>query len=72
MLYNLYQDSRDPKDPKKLELKQQIESKFATTVVESTKFAANMVLGGDGKMVDGIHELHELKIPFFGVNCGTV
>ena len=31
-----------------------------------------LVLGGDGTMIASIRSLHELNIPFLGINLGTV
>src|SRR3989338_2516602 len=31
-----------------------------------------LVLGGDGTMLDVLHKYENTKIPFYGINCGTV
>src|SRR4051812_1178834 len=45
-------------------------------IVEITKrrMAAQVivVLGGDGFMLQALHEYMKMKLPFYGINCGTV
>lgn len=45
-------------------------------VVEITKrrmgAEAIVVLGGDGFMLQTLHEYMKMKLPFYGINCGTV
>jgi len=45
-------------------------------VVEITKrrmgAEAIVVLGGDGFMLQTLHEYMKVKLPFYGINCGTV
>src|SRR5271154_4708589 len=31
-----------------------------------------VVLGGDGFMLQTLHEYMKMKLPFYGINCGTV
>lgn len=31
-----------------------------------------IVIGGDGTMLEALHEVHDLKIPVYGMNCGSV
>jgi NAD+ kinase len=31
-----------------------------------------IVLGGDGTMLETLHNVHKLKIPVYGINCGSV
>lgn len=69
MKYYIYQN---PNDPRKAKLKSEIISKLQTIVTDPTQADLILVLGGDGTMIDAIHELHHLHQPFFGVNCGTL
>jgi len=45
-------------------------------VVELTKRRMSaqviVVLGGDGFMLSALHEYMKMKLPFYGINCGTV
>lgn len=45
-------------------------------VVEITKRRMNaeaiVVLGGDGFMLQTLHQYMKIKLPFYGINCGTV
>lgn len=45
-------------------------------VVEITKrrmtAEAIIVLGGDGFMLETLHKYMKMKLPFYGINCGTV
>jgi NAD+ kinase len=45
-------------------------------VVELTKRRMSaqviVVLGGDGFMLQTLHEYMKMKLPFYGINCGTV
>ena len=45
-------------------------------VVEITKRRMNaeaiIVLGGDGFMLQTLHNYMKIKLPFYGINCGTV
>ncbi len=45
-------------------------------VVEITKRRMNahviVVLGGDGFMLQTLHKYMKMRLPFYGVNCGTV
>lgn len=45
-------------------------------VVEITKrrmgATAIVVLGGDGFMLQSLHNYMKMKLPFYGINCGTV
>lgn len=69
MKYYIYQN---PEDHRKLKLKQQIASKLTTIVTDPTQADLILVLGGDGTMIDAIHDLYQHNKPFFGVNCGTL
>lgn len=31
-----------------------------------------VVLGGDGTLLETLHKIHDLKIPVYGMNCGSV
>ena len=37
-----------------------------------TEAAAIVVLGGDGFMLQTLHSHMKMKLPFYGINCGTV
>ncbi len=69
MNYYIYQN---PEDKRKLKLKQQIASKLESIVTDPTQADLILVLGGDGTMIDAIHDLYQYNKPFFGVNCGTL
>ncbi|AKH32717.1 hypothetical protein XF24_00376 [candidate division SR1 bacterium Aalborg_AAW-1] len=69
MNYYIYEHENDVRNS---ELKQQIHQKLYHIVTEPTQADLIIVLGGDGTMLDAIHELHSYNIPFFGVNCGTL
>lgn len=51
----------------------QIQEKYMSWVgMDIEKSSAIVVLGGDGFMLETMHQYMSLKIPFFGMNCGTV
>jgi len=52
------------------------EIRKAYDIVEITKRRMSaqviVVLGGDGFMLQTLHEYMKMKLPFYGINCGTV
>ena len=52
----------------------EIESRYHLTDISSRKAPAHLivVLGGDGFMLEVLHKYMKRKIPFYGMNCGTV
>ncbi len=59
----------DNKKAKQVYKKLAEECLFAKVALEADVI---VVLGGDGFMLRTLHEYMQLKIPFFGINCGTV
>ena len=52
---------------------QQIQAKYMSWLEpEVKKSSLIVVLGGDGFMLETMHQYMSLGIPFFGMNCGTV
>ena len=52
---------------------QQIQARYMSLLEPNVeKSSLIVVLGGDGFMLETMHEYMSLRIPFFGMNCGTV
>lgn len=53
----------------------QLRNKFGFTIFQKEKaleYDLILVLGGDGFMLRCLHSYMNLKIPFYGINCGAV
>ncbi|MDX1916847.1 MAG: NAD kinase [Rickettsiaceae bacterium] len=57
---------------KKLEILLEGSSIKITTNYEDKNIICIIVIGGDGQMLRSMHKLHNLNIPFFGINAGSV
>jgi NAD kinase len=69
MNYYIFQNSNDLRNK---EFKNDIKTKLKNIVTDPTQADLIIVLGGDGTMLDAIHQLHHHQKLFFGVNCGTL
>ena len=69
MNYYIFQN---PNDLRNQEFKNDINIKLKNIVTDPTQADLIIVLGGDGTMLDAIHQLHHHQKTFFGVNCGTL
>lgn len=69
MNYYIFQN---PNDLRNQEFKNDINIKLKNIVTDPTQADLIIVLGGDGTMLDAIHQLYHHQKTFFGVNCGTL
>ena len=58
----------DTKDAQ--EALKKLEAKHGNVDINDADIA--VVLGGDGTMLETLHKIHKLKIPVYGMNCGSV
>ena len=65
----LYDDS-----PKAIQAFEELSSLYEFVPLNRRKDGpqAIVVLGGDGYMLQVLHKYHKKKLPFYGMNCGTV
>ncbi len=58
---------------KAIELKKYLIKKYGfKEFKKGSNFDVLLVLGGDGFMLSTVHKYIDLKIPFYGLNCGTM
>ncbi|MFW0778277.1 MAG: NAD kinase [Rickettsiales bacterium] len=52
----------------------EIEKRYDVVEITKRRMSAEaiVVLGGDGFMLQTLHEHMKMKLPFYGINCGTV
>lgn len=52
----------------------EIEKRYDIVEITKRRMGAEaiVVLGGDGFMLQTLHEYMKMKLPFYGINCGTV
>lgn len=56
--------------PEAQEALENLQKEYEDVGVDNADIA--VVLGGDGTMLETLHNTHELKIPVYGMNCGSV
>lgn len=49
---------------------EKLRAEYSDVGIEKAYIA--IVIGGDGTMLEALHEVHDLKIPVYGMNCGSV
>jgi NAD+ kinase len=60
--------------PKAQSALKEIEKRYDIVEITKRRMGAEaiVVLGGDGFMLQTLHEYMKMKLPFYGINCGTV
>ena len=60
--------------PKAQAALKEIEKKYEIVEITKRRMSAQVivVLGGDGFMLQTLHTYMKMKLPFYGINCGTV
>jgi NAD+ kinase len=56
--------------PKSQEALRKLKKEYGDVSIEDADIA--VVLGGDGTMLETLHNTHKLNIPVYGMNCGSV